>query len=240
VGAAPVFLFSVGRLIFDEDTALGAPGADCGGAPCGVENPAAAARYDISSGLDPTDSSFAFAISSGVHVQRPRWDAGISYITRPLRTENGIEIRARHTQVTAPGRAAGRPPLCPEGLGSPCFYGLAQYGMPDMLALGFTYHLDPRLDLGLIVRWLNLSQHQNLDIRVVGPASNGLRAQGLPGQIVLHRAFRDTVDTRVRAIWRVSEHVYVRSSRRSRPRCGSPTACPSRPATPSPSCPAWR
>ena len=54
IGLAPGFLFSTGHLLFAEDIALdnGKAGVEslCNGQPCGVENPAAAARYDISSG----------------------------------------------------------------------------------------------------------------------------------------------------------------------------------------------
>jgi long-chain fatty acid transport protein len=54
-GVAPGFLFSSGRLVFDEDTALGNPGAGCDPTPC-AENPAAA-RYDVGSGDDPFTAS---------------------------------------------------------------------------------------------------------------------------------------------------------------------------------------
>jgi len=182
IGGAPHFLFSVGRLTFDEDTALGGggPASDCGGAPCGVENPAAAARYDVSSGLNPTDSSFAFLAAGGIHVQRPRWDAGLAYISRPLRTEHGIGIKGRNTTVTAAGRDRSGVPLCPSTEAGPCFYAQAEYGLPDVITGGFTYHFNPRLDLGFVLRWLNLSQHEDIEIRVVGPATGGLRAHGLP------------------------------------------------------------
>jgi long-subunit fatty acid transport protein len=212
VGASPHFLFSVGRLVFDEDTALNAGGAglasDCGGAPCGAENPAAAARYEISSGLDPTDSSFAFLAAFGAHLQRPRWDLGIGYITRPLTTD-GVAIRARRTHVTLPSRTAGGAPLCPSEEAGPCFYAQAHYDLPDTLMAGFTYHLTDRVDLGFVLRWLNLSHHESMDIRVVGPATDGLRTHGLPETIVLHRGFRDTVDLRARAIVRLGERVLV-------------------------------
>jgi long-subunit fatty acid transport protein len=212
IGAAPGFLFSVGRLTFDEDTALagGAAGvaADCGGAPCGVENPAAAARYDLSTGLSPFDSSLSFTMGGGLHLQRPAWAVGLGYITRPL-GGGEVEIPARRTRLQAPSRLAGQPPLCPADAAGPCFFGDVRYRLPDTLTGGFTYYLNPRVDLGLVFRWLNLSQHDAIRIRVSGPATGGLRSHGLPEQVVLFRGFQDTYDLRARAMLRVGERILI-------------------------------
>ena len=105
IGAAPGFLFSVGRLVVDEDTALG--GGTCGLEPCGAENPEAAARYDVSSDMGLFDSSLAFTLGFGVHLLRGRWSMGLSYLTRPLGTTDGTEVNGRRTQVTPPPRAGG-------------------------------------------------------------------------------------------------------------------------------------
>src|SRR6185295_2588432 len=56
IGVAPGFLFSTARLVFDEDTALASPARLCSGIPCGTEDPRAAARYDVGSGLGVFDS----------------------------------------------------------------------------------------------------------------------------------------------------------------------------------------
>jgi long-subunit fatty acid transport protein len=231
LGAAPGFLFSVGRLVFDEDTALagGAPGlaADCGGAPCGAENAAAAARYQVSSGLSPFESSLSFTVAGGVHVQRERWAAGAAYITRPLGTNGGVEIGARKTSIEPTSRVQGQPALCPAETTSACLFGHVQYRLPDTIMGGFTYHVTPRLDLGLVLRWLNFSQHQDIRIRVVGPASGGLRAGGLPEQIVLFRGFRDTLDARVRAVVKLGDRVLLSGTLR-----GETSAVPTAAVTP--------
>jgi long-subunit fatty acid transport protein len=207
IGAAPGFLFSTGRLVFDEDTALGAGAAgltaDCGDGPCGVENPAAAAGYEVASGFHPFDSSLSFTLAGGIHIERPGWSLGLAYITRPLGTEGGgIEIGARNTRLTPPPRSSGAP-LCPADSPDACVFGHLQYGLPDTVTAGFTYHLTPRLDLGVVFRWLNLSQHETIRIRLVGPATGALRTSALPEQIVLYRGFRDVVDTRLRAVLRL-------------------------------------
>jgi long-subunit fatty acid transport protein len=217
VGASPTFLFTVGRLVFDEDTALAGGSAglagDCGGNPCGVENPAAAARYQIDSGLSPTDSSFSVMVSGGLLLQRPRWDAGLTYITRPVRTDHGVTIKGRSSHVAAPARAPGGP-LCPSEDAGACFYAEAQYELPDTLIAGFTYHLNDRLDLTAILRWMNLSRHEAIDIRVMGPATNGLRPHGLPEQILLHRGFQDSEELRLRATLRLGERLLVSATLR--------------------------
>jgi long-subunit fatty acid transport protein len=217
VGASPTFLFTVGRLVFDEDTALAGGsaglGADCGGSPCGAENPAAAARYDIDSGVSPTDSSFSVMVSGGLLLERPRWIAGLTYITRPVRTDHGVTIKARRTHVTAPGRAPGGP-LCPSEEAGPCFYAEANYELPDTLIAGYTFHFNDRVDLGGVLRWMNLSRHEAIDVRVIGPAANGLRPHGLPEQILLHRGYRDSIDLRARATLRLGERVLVSATLR--------------------------
>jgi long-subunit fatty acid transport protein len=210
-GAAPGFLFSVGRIVVDEDTGLG--GTPCGAEPCGAENPAAAARYDVSSGLNLFDSSLSFTLGLGLHLERGRWSLGLSYLTRPLGTAEGTEFNGRHTQVTAPERA-GAGSLCPPPATGSCISGHAVYRLPDTVVAGADYRIGDRYTAGLVLRWLDLSQHDAIRVRVVGPASGTLRAQGLEKELVLHRGLRDVLDTRLRLLVRLRERLELAGSLR--------------------------
>jgi long-subunit fatty acid transport protein len=202
IGAAPGFLFSVGHLVVDEDTALaGGAAGDCGGTPCGAENPAAAARYDVSSGLGLSDSSVSFTLGFGLHIDRPRWALGIAYLTRPLGTREGVEINGRYTLVTPAPRAGGAA-ICTAQTGSDCVSGHAVYDLPDALHAGFDYKLGERWLVGAALRWLNLSLHDAIRVRVVGPADGSLRAQGLEQDLVLHRGLQDVYELRLRGVVR--------------------------------------
>jgi long-subunit fatty acid transport protein len=209
IGAAPGFLFSVGRMVIDEDTALA--GGTCGSEPCGPENPAAAARYDVSSGLDLFDSTLAFTLGVGIHVERGPWSIGASYLSRPLGTKEGTEVNGRHTTVTPPPRA-GEVQLCPPDVTGSCVSGHAVYRLPDVVIAGADYRLGERHTVGAIVRWLDLSQHDAIRMRIVGPASGALRAQGLEKELVLHRGLRDVLDTRLRLITRMRHNLELATS----------------------------
>jgi long-subunit fatty acid transport protein len=209
IGAAPGFLFSVGRIVIDEDTALG--GGTCGSEPCEVENPAAAARYDVSSGMDLFDSSLSFTLGVGIHVEHGRWSIGASYLSRPLATKEGTEINGRDTQVIPPPRA-GEVQLCPPGVNGSCVSGHAVYRLPDMVVAGADYRLNERFTVGAILRWLDMSQHDAIRMRIVGPASGSLRALGLEKELVLYRGLRDVLDSRLRLITRMRENLELATS----------------------------
>lgn len=209
LGAAPGFLFSVGRLVFDEDTGL-RPGVACGGAPCGPSNPAAAATYDVGSGLDPIESSLAFTFAFGLHLTRPSYAVGVALTTRPLGSE-GISIRANRNEVTVPPRDQGRR-LCPEGGPTPCVLGELRYDLPDVLSAGATFALGPSWEAGVVARWLTFSRHDRIDLRIVGPAD---ASTSVPSHVVLHRGFRDVLDVRARATRSLGERVHLTAGLRA-------------------------
>jgi long-subunit fatty acid transport protein len=207
-GAAPGFLLSLGRLSVDEDTALRQRGQLlCNGEPCKAENAAAAARYDVSSGFDFFDGSLSLTVAAGLHIDRPGWMFGLTYISRPLGTRDGVEINGRGTRIYPAQRDAGTP-LCPPETGA-CVYSEAVFQLPDTLMAGLDVPLGPRWVVGVVGRWLNLSVHDAVRIRVTGPASGSLRTLGIPQELVLHRGLRDVLDLRVRAVYRFGERVQV-------------------------------
>jgi long-subunit fatty acid transport protein len=182
IGVAPGFLFSTGRLVFDEDLTY-------------MEDPAAAARYDIGSGLGVFDSTLAFTVSGGLHYRRGSVSAGVAFSSRPLGNEaGGVEVNADHARVTAPGDAV----VCPPELAGGCVSAHLRYDLPDTLIAGVTWRITPRTAVTGIFRWLTFSQHDRIALRVTGPASGGLRTAGVPERIVLHRGFEDVIEGRVR------------------------------------------
>jgi long-subunit fatty acid transport protein len=203
-GAAPGFLLSMGRLVVDEDTGLqGRSPTACQGSPCGLENPDAAARYDVSSGFNLLDGSLSLTVAGGLHVERPKWMLGVAFISRPLGTRDGVEIKGRATSIRPPPSGSG--PLCPtETMGS-CLWSQAVYQLPDTLTAGLDLRVKRRWLVGGMVRWLNLSRLDAIRIRVVGPATSSLRSLALPEELVLHRGLRDVFDVRARAVFQLRD-----------------------------------
>jgi hypothetical protein len=107
-----------------------------------------------------------------------------------------VEVIADRTTVTPPPRtpqAVVCPPDHPQG----CVSGHIRYDLPDIVTAGVTWHITPPLAITAIFRWLTFSQHDQIGIRVVGPANGSLRTAGLPERIVLYRGFQDVFEGRV-------------------------------------------
>jgi long-subunit fatty acid transport protein len=213
LGVAPGFLFSTGHLLFAEDTALdrGADGlaSDCFGSPCGVENPAAAARYDISSGHGITDAKFSFTLAGGIYWRRRNFAFGLSYQSRPLGSDvTGVEVAGRDTTITVPPRdgGGGQPLTCGAGQSTHCVFGDVSYRLPDIFIGGVAWRIGQGLELTGMARWLRMHTHDRIDIRLTGPT---LDAAGLPQRVVLYRDFQDVLDLRVRLSYWWHERVRI-------------------------------
>lgn len=217
VGFAPGFLFSTGRLMFAEDLALDAGKAgldsDCTpGVACGAENPRAAARYDVSSGTDLGDAKFSVTLGAGIYYRRRSFELGVAYQSRPLGSDvPGVEVAGQHTAVTLPPRdpmGGGGVLGCPNEQSGRCIFGDVSYRLPDVWIAGATWRLAPGLELSAMVRWLWLSMHDRIDIRLSGPTldTNG---HELPQHIALWRGFKDVWDTRVRISYWWHERIRV-------------------------------
>ena len=216
VGFAPGFLFSTGRLVFAEDVALdgGTAGlnSDCGGAPCGAENPSAAARYDINSGHNIGDAKFSLTLGAGLYYRRRSFELGVAYQSHPLGGDvNGVEVAGARTTVTLPPRdmmGGGSVLGCSNMQSGRCIFGDLSYRLPDVWIAGATWRLRPGLELTAMVRWLWLSMHDKIDIRLSGQPldTNG---RDLPQHVVLWRGFKDVWDTRVRISYWWRERIRV-------------------------------
>jgi long-subunit fatty acid transport protein len=197
IGLAPGFLFSTGRMTFDEDTGLNQGTS--------FEDPAAAARYDISSGNSLGDAHFSVTLGGGIYYRRKSFEAGFSYQSRPLGSDVGAEVGGTAI-VTAPPGAGGGPLTCGASPANRCVFGDFSYKLPDVWIGGVTWRLRPGLELTAMARWLWLHVHDRIDVRLVGPT---LDASGLPQHIVLYRGFHDVWDARVRVSYWWHERVRV-------------------------------
>jgi long-subunit fatty acid transport protein len=207
LGLAPGFVFSGGRMVFDYDTALatgsaGLASTSCNG-PCGAENPAAAARYDLAGRPSLFASPPAFTVAGGLYLDLGRWQVGAAYQSRPFGTESGdTEIQLDRSRIV---RAASDPaaPLCPPAeAGSnevpQCADGRLAFALPAILTAGATYHPAPGWAVSAIGRYLVFSGHEQLAIRVTGPAAAGQSSPALPERMLIARRFQDAVDLRLR------------------------------------------
>jgi long-subunit fatty acid transport protein len=210
LGFAPGFLFSTGRVSFAEDLALNGGSAglagDCGGVPCGVENPSAATRYDVMSGHGFGEAKFSVTLGAGLYYRRRSVEIGLAYQSRPLGSDvDGVEVAGQRTTVTLPPRdpvGGGMLLTCPAGQTSTghadrCVFGSVAYKLPDVWIAGATWRLGPGVELSAMVRWLRLSAHDRIDVRLSGPTLDADN-HNLPQHVVLYRGFQDVWDTRLR------------------------------------------
>jgi len=186
VGVAPGLLFSYGHLVFDEDTALGAP----------AENPAAAARYDLAT--DGTQAPSYFVVG-GIHYRRGAWEAGLAYASAPLGSDGTVKLALERSQVTPPSSTATSD-LCSTIGPRPCVSGEMRYHLPDLFTAGVTWHATRHLDAVGIVRWVRYGSYDQITIRLVGPSGDTLLGKTLPDQLVLYRGFQDSWDMRARLV----------------------------------------
>lgn len=208
VGVTPGFLFSNGRYDFDHDTALargsGGLSSDCGGAPCGAENPAAAARYELRGAGILADPP-ALTLGGGVHYQGEGFAVGASYSSRPIGNPGGgVVVDLQGSLVS---RAASDPrsePVCATGSARPCVAGRLHYHLPDTYILGASWDARPQTTLLLTARLQRFSAHQGLRVRLVGPVLRegpeagrpALGRDGLDERFTIYRGWRDELDLR--------------------------------------------
>jgi long-subunit fatty acid transport protein len=209
VGVAPGFLFSTGRLAFAEDTALDAGSAglngDCGGTPCGAENPAAAARVDVASGNGLGDAKFSVTVGGGIYYRRQDVEVGVAYTSRPLGGSGaGVEVAGERSTADPPPSIGAGPLTCPNGSTTRCVFGDLKYRLPDVWIAGVTWRLRPGLEVTAMARWIWFHLHDRIDVRLTGPT---LEANGIPSHVVLYRGFRDVWDLRGRVSYWWRERV---------------------------------
>jgi long-subunit fatty acid transport protein len=166
------------RLRYARDTAIDAGfDADCGGAPCGHENPLAEQRYDVAVRTDYA-SGENVAINLGIVAQiyRDTW-LGIAYHNTP-----GFGIQTRldgaMTVTRAPREGGG------ELRGGSTVY----VSYPASVDAELRTRILPQLELHVGGRWEDLSRMQAYDVRSYGTA---FRGEDVPEWTLRPRGFRD-------------------------------------------------
>lgn len=194
LGFAPGLVLSTGHLSFDETT------CGLGGHPgCAAEDPAADARYDISSSSGFSSAKFAFTLGGGLFYRRRGWEMGLAFSSRPFGGSGAapVGIAGNDTQITLPPRDGGGPVTCMNGRadGRGCVFADVSYKLPYTITAGVAWHPRPGAELAVILRYLSFGSNDVIDIRIARAPSP---ADGLPEHIVLHRGYDSTLDTRVR------------------------------------------
>ncbi|HKE19597.1 MAG TPA: hypothetical protein VKB80_32190 [Kofleriaceae bacterium] len=194
------FMFGLGislgyaglHLDFARDSALEAGsdpqrgvGSDCGGKPCGFENPEAREVYRLSTSTGGVDGLFELeniALSLGLAAQPSTgWWVTLSVVSPPgaIPGQGYALVLQGDTEYTTAPRDGGE-----------VHRGLAEvtYRMPYSLWFGVRGPILPGYDLVTSARWQNLSQHDVYDVRMYG---GDLTAAGAPEWYPRFRGLRD-------------------------------------------------
>jgi len=202
LGFAPGFLFSTGRLSFDETTCGVGGNADC------AQDPAGDARYNIASASGFQSARFALTLGGGIYFRTRSWEFGASFSSRPFAGTGSdpAGISGPDTQVVRPTRDGGGPVTCMNGRadGRGCVYADLSYKLPFTFIAGATWHPRPGVDVSAIARLLSFPANDVVDIRLTG---SSLAADGLPQHIVLYRGYGDVLDMRLRYAQWVSHRI---------------------------------
>jgi hypothetical protein len=189
--------FSLGysglRLRLARDSALEAGSdaergiaSDCGGSPCGLENPQASETYDIdvsTGGLgglfEPANIGAVLSITVRL---REEWWAALSYVSPPgaLPGGRGVDLQLRgNVRIEDAPRDGDEVHLG---------RALIRYRMPQSVWVGVRGPVLPGYDLVTGARWQNMSRHQQLEIRMFG---GDLEENGVPEWYPRFRGMRD-------------------------------------------------
>jgi hypothetical protein len=150
------------RMSFARDTALEAGrdavrgvASDCGGAPCGIENPLAAERYDVevAPGSLVAADNLTYRISALVEVY-PDWWVGATYRLPSI----GVALEGG-AKVTAAPRDGGEVQLG---------RAIVNLDLPSTVDAELRGRLSPYYDLHVGVHWEDLSTFTDYDVRLLG------------------------------------------------------------------------
>jgi long-chain fatty acid transport protein len=165
------------------------PGGLCGGAACGLENPAAAERLRLDG------SGYGIGFSVGV-LGRPveRLWMALSYTSRIFDT-GGQAIQDDRGARVWPTAAtpcfdsqANQPGTCNGSL-------VLNYFIPDIVHAGVRVELTPRIDLEASLRWTHYGGMAQLDVRAQGGTLGQLSARrdtALAPQFLIDRGLQDS------------------------------------------------
>jgi hypothetical protein len=155
------------HLHYLRDTALekghgiGGVDSDCGGSPCGVENPLAAERYDISTSSLSLTADYIVNLGVAVQIMRDVW-IGVAYHTAP---GNAIASELDGTAVVT---------RAPRDGGGTLVGGSTVYlSLPASVDAEFRARVLEGIDLHVGGRWEDLSRFESYDVRTYGDSFIG-------------------------------------------------------------------
>ena len=198
-------------LSFYRDTALeggttGIQDPTCDGAACGIENPQAAERWDVSVDSQGILGTQTLSIRAGFAYQIARdwWLAGSYHsppgLQAPLTLAGSARIeRAPRSQTGDPEQDVYQPNA------------EIIYRLPSTLTLGVRGPITDSLQVFANARWQNLSSHRTLDLRVFGRDLD----ETIPEWYPRHRGLRDAfsvesgLETSAQERWRFGARVRV-------------------------------
>jgi hypothetical protein len=170
------------RLRYARDTALAGGrgvaglGAACDGAPCGLENPAAAERYDVQVSAPFSFSDATINVGVLIQVARDAW-LGLAYHTPPgLAVQSSFVGTAQVTRAPRDGGAtvAGN--------------AVVDLSLPASVDGELRTRLTDDLELHVGGRWEDLSRLSAYDVRTYGPQ---LAAARVPEWMLRARGLHD-------------------------------------------------
>jgi hypothetical protein len=174
------------RMQYARDTALDAGrdptrgvDSDCGGSPCGIENPLATERYDVDVNTSLFSASNVVAANIGIvyALARDIW-LGVAYHAPP-----GLAIQNQLTGKMTIQRAPR------DGGGSVKGGSTVYLQQPASVDAELRARLPQELDLHIGFRWEDLSRMRNYDVRSYGSTFPGA---GIPEIMPRQRGFDDT------------------------------------------------
>ena len=182
------------RLRFARDTALaaghGGVDSDCGGGPCGVENPRASERYDIyARQQNPLGDGYVVNLGVMYELARDVWLAA-SYHTPPGGASSTTNTLAGDSTVVQAPRDGGQ--VLHGG-------GTISLSEPVTVDAELRARLPRQLDLHVGGRWEDLSRNLGYDVRPYGSA---FPRNNIPEWIEQQRDFKDVL-----ALWAGVEQV---------------------------------
>ncbi len=179
----------------DADTGIN---SDCGGSPCGFQNPEAREQYDIRVG-NPFSLSSLFALknisaSVGAAYKLPdkSW-LGIGYVALPG-AFGKLSLSGTATVTRSP-RDGGQEEEATAEVG---------FRMAQMVFLGYRRAILKDYDLLTDLRWQDWSRHDQFDIRLFG----GQLGTAIPEWMPRYRGMHD--------VWRLSGGIESNDSQRHR------------------------
>jgi long-subunit fatty acid transport protein len=190
------------------------PNAQCGGMPCGFENPLARQVMHL--------RGFNWGIGFSVgFLARPtdRWWLALSYVSHIFNTGHGADFPLSDSQRPYVQPAPGQPEVCnvpnpTTGQPIPC-NDLITIAIPDLIMLATRVEVTARFEFEGSARWIHYGDRSNVDVTFQGGTlalQKGNPAGSVPSQFFLDRGFRDTVAFEVSGRWKLGEKLRLSPS----------------------------